>query len=95
MQGQQDLNPQPTVLETATLPIELCPYLNLIFANCEELASGIEPPTSSLPRKCSTAELHQLNSDIHLTNSKKNVFQTQSILSRRNATETAYPKKKN
>ena len=24
-QGQQDLNPQPTVLETATLPIELYP----------------------------------------------------------------------
>ena len=25
-QGQKDLNPQPTVLETATLPIELYPY---------------------------------------------------------------------
>ena len=24
-QGQKDLNPQPTVLETATLPIELYP----------------------------------------------------------------------
>ena len=27
-QGQKDLNPQPTVLETATLPIELYPYKN-------------------------------------------------------------------
>jgi hypothetical protein len=26
-QGQQDLNPQPTVLETATLPIELYPCI--------------------------------------------------------------------
>ena len=24
--GRRDLNPQPTVLETATLPIELLPY---------------------------------------------------------------------
>ena len=26
-QGQKDLNPQPTILETATLPIELYPYM--------------------------------------------------------------------
>lgn len=26
-QGRQDLNLQPTVLETATLPIELLPYI--------------------------------------------------------------------
>lgn len=25
-QGQQGSNPQPAVLETATLPIELCPF---------------------------------------------------------------------
>ena len=25
-QGQKDSNPQPTVLETATLPVELYPY---------------------------------------------------------------------
>jgi hypothetical protein len=29
-QGRQDLNPQPTVLETATLPIELHPCLRLV-----------------------------------------------------------------
>ena len=26
-QGHKDLNPEPTVLETAALPIELYPYL--------------------------------------------------------------------
>ena len=33
-QGQKDLNPQPTVLETVALPIELYPYGRLV---------GIEP----------------------------------------------------
>ena len=28
-QGHKDLNPEPTVLETAALPIELYPYLHL------------------------------------------------------------------
>lgn len=28
VQGQQGSNPQPAVLETATLPIELCPCLD-------------------------------------------------------------------
>ena len=27
-QGHKDLNPEPTVLETAALPIELYPYIN-------------------------------------------------------------------
>ena len=26
-QGQKDMNPEPTVLETAALPIELYPYI--------------------------------------------------------------------
>ena len=28
-QGHKDLNPEPTVLETAALPIELYPYISL------------------------------------------------------------------
>ena len=32
-QGQQESNPQPTVLETATLPIELYPYDAFIVYN--------------------------------------------------------------
>lgn len=28
-QGHKDLNPEPTVLETAALPIELYPYIHL------------------------------------------------------------------
>ena len=28
-QGHKDLNPEPTVLETAALPIELYPYVNI------------------------------------------------------------------
>ena len=30
-QGHKDLNPEPTVLETAALPIELYPYLYKAF----------------------------------------------------------------
>src|ERR1041384_969448 len=31
-QGGRDSNPQPTVLETATLPIELPPYISIVKA---------------------------------------------------------------
>ena len=44
-QGQQDLNPQPTVLETATLPIELYPY------NMGWLV-GIEPTHAGATIQC-------------------------------------------
>ena len=30
-QGHKDLNPEPTVLETAALPIELFPYISYAF----------------------------------------------------------------
>ena len=30
-QGQKDLNPRPTVLETAALPTELYPYNNVFY----------------------------------------------------------------
>ena len=38
-QGHKDLNPEPTVLETAALPIELYPYISLI-AICIEFVGG-------------------------------------------------------
>ena len=41
-QGQKDLNPQPTVLETATLPIELYPYNN---QRLPILPGGLPPST--------------------------------------------------
>ena len=49
-QGHKDLNPEPTVLETAALPIELYPY---IFKKGEGLNSlvglqGLEPGTIRL-----------------------------------------------
>ena len=52
MQGQQGSNPQPAVLETATLPVELCPCLvdlldllirsfvnSLICQHCDQLTN--------------------------------------------------------
>ena len=33
-QGQQDLNPRPTVLETVALPTELYPYADNFIAYC-------------------------------------------------------------
>ena len=39
-QGHKDLNPEPTVLETAALPIELYPYLVGL--------RGLEPRTDRL-----------------------------------------------
>ena len=49
-QGHKDLNPEPTVLETAALPIELYPY---IFMKGEGLnflvgLQGLEPGTIRL-----------------------------------------------
>ena len=37
-QGHKDLNPEPTVLETAALPIELYPYISI--AICIEFVGG-------------------------------------------------------
>ena len=39
-QGHKDLNPEPTVLETAALPIELYPYMVGL--------RGLEPRTNRL-----------------------------------------------
>ena len=48
-QGHKDLNPEPTVLETAALPIELYPYLygkaNAVFVVGLQ---GFEPGTIRL-----------------------------------------------
>ena len=48
-QGHKDLNPEPTVLETAALPIELYPY---IFLKAEAISlvglQGFEPGTIRL-----------------------------------------------
>ena len=41
-QGHKDLNPEPTVLETAALPIELYPYMKLVGLR------GLEPRTDRL-----------------------------------------------
>ena len=42
--GRRDLNPQPTVLETATLPIELLPYLpNLVCLSDKKGVAGVHP----------------------------------------------------
>jgi hypothetical protein len=42
--GRRDLNPQPTVLETATLPIELLPYPpNLVSLSDTSGAAGVHP----------------------------------------------------
>jgi hypothetical protein len=44
--GRRDLNPQPTVLETATLPIELLPYPPNLRTKRE--TEKIEPPPPEL-----------------------------------------------
>lgn len=36
-QGRQDSNPQPMVLETTTLPLELLPYKTLDFTGFQPL----------------------------------------------------------
>ena len=48
-QGHKDLNPEPTVLETAALPIELYPYI-LKAAGLKNLVGlqGFEPGTIRL-----------------------------------------------
>ena len=45
-QGRQDLNLQPTVLETATLPIELLPYKPAII-----LGQGLSCASNDIVRK--------------------------------------------
>ena len=49
-QGHKDLNPEPTVLETAALPIELYPYIYLQAVAWNELVGlqGFEPGTIRL-----------------------------------------------
>ena len=45
-QGHKDLNPEPTVLETAALPIELYPYIYYMwwaFGDSNPGPSGYEP----------------------------------------------------
>ncbi len=43
-QGHKDLNPEPTVLETAALPIELYPYMKWwAFGDSNPGPSGYEP----------------------------------------------------
>ena len=42
-QGHKDLNPEPTVLETAALPIELYPYIQSMVG-----LRGLEPGTVRL-----------------------------------------------
>ena len=48
-QGHKDLNPEPTVLETAALPIELYPYMKK-GVNLNKLVGlqGLEPGTIRL-----------------------------------------------
>ena len=47
-QGHKDLNPEPTVLETAALPIELYPYISLRMEALVVGPEGLEPPTKRL-----------------------------------------------
>ena len=45
-QGHKDLNPEPTVLETAALPIELYPYIHFkwwAFGDSNPGPTGYEP----------------------------------------------------
>ena len=45
-QGHKDLNPEPTVLETAALPIELYPYIQFkwwAFGDSNPGPTGYEP----------------------------------------------------
>ena len=46
-QGQKESNPQPMVLETTTLPIELCPYKN---QRLPILPGGLPPSTFGVCR---------------------------------------------
>ena len=47
-QGHKDLNPEPTVLETAALPIELYPYIFEAVAFSLVGLQGFEPGTIRL-----------------------------------------------
>ena len=48
-QGHKDLNPEPTVLETAALPIELYPYILQGICLYKLVGpEGFEPPTKRL-----------------------------------------------
>ena len=51
-QGHKDLNPEPTVLETAALPIELYPYICSYVKGCRLKTlvglQGFEPGTIRL-----------------------------------------------
>ena len=48
-QGHKDLNPEPTVLETAALPIELYPYIKRRSLVCLMVGpQGFEPGTIRL-----------------------------------------------
>ena len=48
-QGHKDLNPEPTVLETAALPIELYPYISKAIALLWMVGlQGFEPGTIRL-----------------------------------------------
>ena len=50
--GRRDLNPQPTVLETATLPIELLPYPpNLVCISDKKGAAGFIAPRSNVENR--------------------------------------------
>jgi hypothetical protein len=52
-QGRRDLNPQPLVLETSALPIELHPFVR---SDCPILGSPILGPPSSLFARLGRAE---------------------------------------
>ena len=41
LHGRKDLNPQPTVLETVALPIELRPYFTPLY-NAEKLSTPLK-----------------------------------------------------
>ena len=41
-QGHKDLNPEPTVLETAALPIELYPYIYIVKAEGLNILVGLQ-----------------------------------------------------
>ena len=49
-QGKKASNPRPTVLETAALPAELFPYINLFSTVHDTLVDrqGLEPRTDRL-----------------------------------------------
>lgn len=54
-QGRQDLNPQPAVLETAALPVELLPFEIIVFylmrlVNADSAAGGAKKKAIRLHR---------------------------------------------